>query len=387
MTRRYFKIAESQPDSAVAPEPPALSEAAIESVRGRIGLSPRLMQRLEPLRHSDPSDLALVGLIGLIAAFTSFLLWSWIGVAAAVATMIFLTMAAPHLPPEATMRFYRAEPMDLRHGLAYYRLADELALRAGLKQVPKLFVIPSLTVNAFAAGRPERAAIALTEGLLRKLDIAEVAAVLAHELSHIRNDDLRLMSRADTMMRVMQVMWLSGAVLAIVSLPDYLSGHARMPWLAILALLATPALGNMLQSALSRKREFDADLDAVRLTGNPRLVAAALQKVERYQGSLVEDLVLPSRRIPMPSLLRSHPPTEARLARLERIEAVPQHPPHRRGNTDGDHGRSRSRLAQAALPADGIVVLRGDYSISFARRSRMGSCVMSRCSGVTEIAP
>ena len=225
------------------------------------------------------------------------------------------------------MRLYRAEPMDLRHGLPFYRTADMLAARAGLAATPKLYVIPSLTVNAFAAGRPSHAAIALTEGLLRRLSLSETGAVLAHEIGHIRNDDLKVMARTDVMARVMQIMWIAAIVLLLASLPGYLASQSRMPWLAIVILFVTPALGNLLQMALSRKREFDADLDAVRLTGDPKSVTSALTKVERHQGSIVEDLVMPSRRIPVPSMLRSHPPTEARLARLDRIEVMPQNAP------------------------------------------------------------
>jgi heat shock protein HtpX len=238
-----------------------------------------------------------------------------------------LTAIAHLVPPDSIMRLYRAEPMDLRHGLPFYRLADTLAARAGLAASPKLYVIPSLTVNAFAAGRPAHAAIALTEGLLRKLDTREIAAVMAHEMSHVRNDDLRVMSQADVMTRLTQLMWVAGIALLLLRFPGYLVGESRMPWLVIAVLFLAPALGNMLQMALSRRREFDADLDAVRLTGDPKAVASALRKVERHQGGFIEDLLLPSRRIPAPSLLRTHPPTAARLARLERVEAMPQNSP------------------------------------------------------------
>jgi heat shock protein HtpX len=81
-------------------------------------------------------------------------------------------------------------------------------------------------------------------------------------------------------------------------------------------LVLAPALGGLLQLALSRRREFDADLDAAGLTGDPRGLASALAKLERYQGGLLETLFLPGRRVPDPSLLRTHPHTRARIARL-----------------------------------------------------------------------
>ena len=84
----------------------------------------------------------------------------------------------------------------------------------------------------------------------------------------------------------------------------------------VIALYLAPTVSNLLQLALSRAREYDADLDAAQLTGDPAGLASALDKLERYQGRFWEDLLLPGRRIPDPSLLRSHPPTEERVRRL-----------------------------------------------------------------------
>ncbi len=323
MARRYFKMPDETGERPVldVPLPAMVPEAAAP----KRAFDPRRL--LGSMRSLGNADTALIGLVGALFAIASFLIWSWAGLAFALVMTASLAAVAPLLPPETTMRLYRAEPMEPRHHAQFYRMADALAQRAGLATTPKLYVIPSLTVNAFAAGRPQHAAIALTEGLLRKLDLTETGAILAHEISHIRNDDLRVMSRADVMTRVTQIMWIAAIVLLAVKLPGYLMGETRMPWLAIAILFVTPALGNMLQLALSRRREFDADLDAVRLTGDPRAVAAALRKVDRHQGGMLEDLILPSRRIPVPSLLRTHPPTAARLARLERIEAMPQNSP------------------------------------------------------------
>ncbi len=326
MARRYFKMPD-EPGETPTPDGPLAAALPDATPTKRLFDRQRLLGAIRSLGRADTASIGLIGLVGALFAIASFLIWSWAGLAFALMITASLAAIAPLLPPETTMRLYRAEPMEPRHHAQFYRMADALAERAGLATTPKLYVIPSLTVNAFAAGRPQHAAIALTEGLLRKLDLAETGAVLAHEISHIRNDDLRVMSRADVMTRLTQLMWIAAIVLLAVKLPGHLMGETRMPWLAIVLLFATPALGNMLQMALSRRREFDADLDAVRLTGDPRAVAAALAKVERHQGGILEDFILPSRRIPVPSLLRTHPPTEARLARLERIEAMPQNAP------------------------------------------------------------
>jgi heat shock protein HtpX len=156
--------------------------------------------------------------------------------------------------------------------------------------------------------------------LLRKLDLAELTGVLAHELAHIRNNDLQLMAFADLMSRVMQVMSWTGLLLALWQLPGLWTGDSRVPWLGIALLYLGPALTNLLQLALSRSREFDADLDAVTYTGDPEALASALAKIEHYQGRTIEDLVFPSsRRVPAPSILRTHPATASRLERLRQV--------------------------------------------------------------------
>lgn len=285
---------------------------------------------LAQARALQPADAAVTGLallLGVMLALSLFTLWSWPGALAAVAVVALTYAGAPFVPPEAQLKLYRAEPLDVRHGQPFYQMTTVLAERAGLASTPTLYVIPSLTVNAFSTGRPGHAAVALTEGLLRRLGLAETGAVLAHEISHIRNDDLKAMARADALSRIAQLMWIGSLGLLAFRLPDYLAGQSRMPWLAICTLFAAPALSSLVQLTVSRTREFDADLDAVRLTGHQRQVASAIANLEDYRGSFAEDVLLPSRRIPMPSLLRAHPSTTSRLARLERIEPMPQHPP------------------------------------------------------------
>ena len=100
-----------------------------------------------------------------------------------------------------------------------------------------------------------------------------------------------------------------------------------MPWLPILLLYLAPTLGSLLQLALSRTREYDADLDGAALTGDPMGLASALGRIERYQGHLWEDLVPGGRRIPQPSVLRSHPRTEDRIARLRSVDRGTLLPP------------------------------------------------------------
>jgi len=271
----------------------------------------------------------LVGGLGLVTAFSAWLLWSWTGVLVALVWIGALYAFAPRLPPEMIMALYRARPLDPRHGGQIVYIVEELARRAGLPAVPTIYVIPSMTLNAFATGMPGKAVVGITEGLLRRLSLRELAGVLAHELSHVRNGDLAVMGLADVMTRFTQALSYLAVFLAIFNLPAWLLGDADMPWLALLLLYLAPTIGSLLQLGLSRTREYDADLEAAELTGDPRGLASALDKLERYQGSFWEDLMfpVPSRRIPQPSLLRSHPPTAQRIERLLALENRELAPP------------------------------------------------------------
>jgi heat shock protein HtpX len=271
----------------------------------------------------------LVGGLGLLTAFCAWLLWSWSGVVLTIAWIGILYALAPRLPPEVVMRFYRARPLDPQHGGQIVHIVGELARRAELPTVPRLYVIPSMTLNAFATGTQERALIGLTEGILRRLSLRELTGVLAHEVSHVRNNDLAVMGLADVMTRFTQALSYLALFLAIFNLPAILLGDSDISLLALLLLYLAPTIGSLLQLGLSRTREFDADLEGAELTGDPSGLASALSKLERYQGHFWEDMMfpVPARKIPQPSLLRSHPPTEDRIARLKTLEHGELQPP------------------------------------------------------------
>jgi heat shock protein HtpX len=271
----------------------------------------------------------LVGGLGLVTAFSAWLLWDWTGVLAMLVAMGAVYAFAPRLPPEIVMRMYRARPLDPRHGEQIAYVVDVLAQRAQLPAPPAVYIIPSMTLNAFATGTPDKAVIGITEGLLRRLSLRELTGVLAHEISHVRNNDLAVMSLADVMTRFTQLLSYLALFLAVFNLPGLLLGDSDVSLLALLLLYLAPTIGSLLQLGLSRTREYDADLEGAQLTGDPRGLASALDKLERYQGRFWEDLAfpVPGRRIPQPSLLRSHPPTEDRIARLLALENREMPPP------------------------------------------------------------
>jgi heat shock protein HtpX len=285
--------------------------------------------RLDNLTRNDVHAAILLGGLGLLTAFSGWLLWSWGGVLAALTSIAAIAHFAPRLPPEAIMRLYRAKPIDPGHGGQIMQVVDHLSARAGLAAAPAVYVIASMTVNAFAVGTPQKAAIAVTEGLLRRLSLRELAGVLGHEVSHIANNDLAVMSLADVMTRFTQVLSYLAIFVGIFNLPGLLLGDSDVSLRALLLLYLAPMLSSFLQLALARSREFDADLAGASLTGDPAGLASALNRIERVQGTLWEDMMLPvpGRRIPAPSVLRTHPPTAERIERLRLLEGVQLPPP------------------------------------------------------------
>ena len=151
-------------------------------------------RRREHKARNQLQSALLVGGLGLVTAFSAWLLWSWTGVLVALLWIAALYVFAPRLPPEMIMRMYRARPIDPRQGEQILYIVEVLSRRAKLPATPSVYVIPSMTLNAFATGTPDNAVIGITEGLLRRLSLRELAGVLAHEISHVRNNDLSVMS-------------------------------------------------------------------------------------------------------------------------------------------------------------------------------------------------
>jgi heat shock protein HtpX len=256
--------------------------------------------------------ITLAGLLGLLA---------WIvggGQLAvfALGMVVVLYLANPAASPRLVMMLYPGRVLHPDEAPHQYAILAELARRAGLPRVPRLYYVPSSVMNAFATGQRDDALVAVSDGLLRRLDLREQAGVLAHEVSHVANGDLAVMAFADLVSRITGSFGLFGQILLLLSLPAALVTDVGVPWLALAILLAAPTLSALVQLALSRNREYEADLSAAELTGDPAGLASALEKLERYQGRFWEQILMPGRRVPDPSLLRTHPETADRIERL-----------------------------------------------------------------------
>ncbi len=269
------------------------------------------------------TGLLLGGMVLLYVVCGGLVLGFWGALAfGVVSSALFLLM--PRISPRILLRLYRAVPVHVNELPSAYELLRRICLRSGLSQVPELYYLPSSALNAFTIGSTRDAVIAVTDGLLRQLSLRELAGVLAHEVSHLIQRDTYILGVADWITRFTRWISFVGIVFVLVTLPLAVVGKVGVWWFGFLLLAIAPTLTSLLQLGLARTREYAADDLAVEITTDPVGLALALERLERYEGRLWEDLVGLGRRVPEPSLLRTHPPTADRIRRLLSREAVPR---------------------------------------------------------------
>jgi heat shock protein HtpX len=195
-----------------------------------------------------------------------------------------------------------------------FAAATELARRADLLRRPALYLIPSRSLQAMAAGRRDAPAIAVTTGLLNALPARELVAVLAHEVAHIRHGDASVMRHAAAAAAMTRAMAGLGTVLLIIWLPVLWTLGAAPSPLAVVLLIGAPVLSDLLTLSLARRREFLADAGAVELTGDPVALSAALARLQRLQGDDWERMA--ARGASWLRWFRTHPRIDERIERL-----------------------------------------------------------------------
>ncbi len=261
-------------------------------------------------------SLQLLLTMGGFLALLGWLIWGWEGIFILLGAGTISVLLTPRISPHWVMRLYRASPITPQRFPQLHAITRELALRAGLPNQPQLYYLPTKVINAFALGTKEQSTIALSDALLRRLDLRELAGVLAHEMSHITSNDLKVMNLADILSRGTNLISILGQAILVMTLPLFFLTDMSINLFAILLMIFAPHISTLAQLALSRTREFDADLNAARLTGDPEGLAHALVKIERVQGGWIERMLIPGRGVPEPSLLRTHPQTKDRVDKL-----------------------------------------------------------------------
>jgi heat shock protein HtpX len=249
------------------------------------------------------------------------------GLILAFVISVAMNFTAYFFSDKIALKMYRAQPVTRDQLPRAYEVVERLAAKDGIP-VPKIYVIPTESPNAFATGRsPQHASVAVTHGILGLLDDEELEGVLAHELGHVKNRDILTSSIAAT---------LAGAITLIARMGYWASlfggyggrggrGRNGGGLGALLMLIVAPIAAALIQLAISRSREYEADATGAHTTGNPYALARALQKLEDY-----------SKRVPLQatastahlfiiapligggvgSLFSTHPPTKERIRRL-----------------------------------------------------------------------
>jgi len=222
------------------------------------------------------------------------------------------------------LKMYNAQLVDASSAPQFVAMVHELAAKAGLPD-PKVYLIDEAAPNAFATGRnPDHAAVAATTGLLRLLSADELRGVMAHELAHVKHRDILISTISATM---------AGAIGMLANFGMMFSGrdsHGRPsnPLVGLLVALLAPLAAALIQMAISRAREFEADRGGAEMSGNPRALASALDKIaraaqltalpaaERHPETAQMMIMNPLSGGGLRGLFSTHPSTEERVARL-----------------------------------------------------------------------
>ncbi len=224
------------------------------------------------------------------------------------------------------LKMHNAREVDANSAPALYHMVEDLAVNADLP-MPRVFILETDQPNAFATGRsPSHAAVAASTGLLNRLTDEEVAAVMAHELAHIKNRDTLTMTITAT---------LAGAIGMLANFAMFFRGGRNNPFGfigMIVAMMVAPMAAGIVQMAISRTREYEADKDGAEICGNPLWLAGALEKIEAYaRGTMNEEaeaapatahmfIINPLNGRSMDNLFSTHPNTENRIQALQELD-------------------------------------------------------------------
>jgi heat shock protein HtpX len=273
----------------------------------------------------------LAALSGLLIAISYWVIGGTGGLAVGIGLAAVTNLFSWYQSDKIALAVYRAQPVSEAEAPELYRIVQKLSQRANLP-MPRVYIVPDSGANAFATGRdPENAAVAVTQGILNILPNDELEGVIAHELTHIINRDTLTQAVAATV---------AGAISFLAQMASYglwFGGGSRdddnrggNPLGILLTVMLAPLAASVIQLAISRTREFSADAGAARITGNPRALARALQRLEANARHIptngnpaFEPLLIInsfSGKQFLGSLFSSHPPTDARVEALLKLE-------------------------------------------------------------------
>lgn len=267
----------------------------------------------------------LLGALSALVLVAGQVLGGQSGLIMAFVFAVVMNIGSYWFSDKIVLRMYRATEVGPDHPL--HRMTARLAQKAGLP-MPRVYVIPDMSPNAFATGRsPQHAAVAATEGIMRLLPESELEGVMAHELAHIRNRDILISSIAAT---------IAAALMMLVQMAQFAAifggGRDREganPIALIGMMILGPLAAGLIQAAISRQREFLADRGGAQIAGSPMGLASALRRIDSAVRQVPMDanpatahmfIMAPFSGRGMMSLFSTHPPTEQRVAALMALQ-------------------------------------------------------------------
>ena len=237
---------------------------------------------------------------------------------------------------KVVLRSVKARPATKEEDLQLTNILDGLMVTSGLTKKPDLYVVDSAQPNAFATGRdPEHAVICVTSGLIKKLNYYELESVVAHELSHIRNYDIRLSAVISVMagfIVMLSDMFLRGFIRGKDSdRDDNSKGNTIVAIIGLVLLIISPIISSLIQLAVSRRREYLADATAIEFTRNPDALVSALLKISNDNSKLdvasksnaymyIENPYVEKRKKSASSLFSTHPTIEERISAIRNLK-------------------------------------------------------------------
>lgn len=301
-----------------------------QSPQGALKVNKYLLVQIYFLRQDCMNQAKTLGLLALLSGLfvtTGYAVGGSGGALIGLAIAAISNFISWYSSDKLALAAFRAQPITRAQAPQLYSMVERLTERANLP-MPKVYIIPSNGANAFATGRdPEHAAVAVTQGIMQMLPADELEGVIAHELSHIKKRDTLTQAVAATV---------AGGITYIAQILQFgiFFGGSRNrdsgnPLGTIAIILLAPLAATIIQMSISRTREFEADANAARLTGNPRALARALQRLDASSRQIpvgsnpaFEPLLIMNAvpRQAFSNLFSTHPSTAARIENLLRVE-------------------------------------------------------------------